>query len=53
MKPIAWISKSGVLFKELPPEAMDLIPLYSGEQIESLKTQIAYLEAKVFGGNTK
>jgi len=29
MKPVAYISKNGVLFKELPPEGMDLIPLYA------------------------
>ena len=28
MTPIAYISKNGVLFKELPPEPMDLEPLY-------------------------
>ena len=27
-KPVAYISKNGVLFKELPPEPMDLEPLY-------------------------
>ena len=26
--PTAWISKSGVLFKELPPAPMNLEPLY-------------------------
>lgn len=26
--PVAYISKNGVLFKELPPEPMDLEPLY-------------------------
>jgi hypothetical protein len=26
--PTAWISKSGALFKELPPAPMDLEPLY-------------------------
>jgi hypothetical protein len=29
MKPVAYISKNGVLFKELPPEHMDLEPLYT------------------------
>ena len=28
MKPAAWISKGGALFKELPPAPMDLEPLY-------------------------
>jgi hypothetical protein len=29
MKPAAWMSKNGVLFKELPPEPIDLEPLYT------------------------
>lgn len=28
MKPVAYISKNGVLFKEEPPAPMDLEPLY-------------------------
>lgn len=29
MKPVAYMSKNGTLFKELPPQPMDLIPLYT------------------------
>ena len=29
MKPVAYMSKNGILFKELPPEPMDLEPLYT------------------------
>jgi hypothetical protein len=53
MKPVAWMSKNGILFKEMPPGEMDLIPLYAEEQIEALKAQISYLESKVYGGITK
>ena len=33
MKPTAYISKNGVLFKELPPEGIDLIPLYPAKTL--------------------
>jgi hypothetical protein len=33
MKPAAYISKNGVLFKELPPEPMDLEPLYALKEL--------------------
>lgn len=62
-KPVAYISKNNVLFKELPPEGMDLTPLYTAEQIEywkemfekamSLNEHVKHLEAQVYGGSTK
>ncbi len=42
MKPLAYISKNGVLFKDLPPEPLEVIALYempkplSDEEIDSI-----------------
>lgn len=33
MKPVAYISKTGVLFKELPPEPMELEPLFAIKEL--------------------
>jgi hypothetical protein len=47
MKPAAYISKNGVLFKELPPGEMDLIPLFAtpselnNEEIDNLILDVA------------
>ena len=37
--PTAWISKSGVLFKELPPAPMDLEPLYLVKELTDEEIQ--------------
>ena len=46
MKPIAYVSKNGVLFKELPPEPIDLKPLYD-HSLDLTDEEIKF-EAKYF-----
>ena len=47
MKPVAYVSKNGVLFKELPPGEMDLIPLcaapaeLTNREIDNLIAEVA------------
>jgi len=47
MKLVAYMSKNGVLFKELPPEPIDLEPLYtapkelSDEEIKAIENEIS------------
>lgn len=45
MKPVAYVSKNGVLFKELPPEPMDLKPLYTklDEDFEDWKPLLRHI----------
>jgi hypothetical protein len=45
MKPVAYVSKNGVLFKDLPPEGMDLMPLYTklDEDFEDWKPLLRHI----------
>ena len=45
MKPVAYMSKNGILFKEEPPAPMDLMPLYSklDEDFEEWKPFLKHL----------
>ena len=46
-KPVAYISKNGVLFKELPPEPMDLEPLYLVKELTDEEIDIALYVADI------
>ena len=48
MKPFAYVSKDGVLFKELPPGSwLDLKPLYTSEEIDTLHRLVKEQQDKI------
>lgn len=51
-KPIAYVSKNGVLFKELPPEPMELTALFSEEQFKQELDELLKYKA-MYGGLSK
>jgi len=49
MKPTAYISEHGVLFKELPPNPMfNLLPLYPLKKLSD--KEVEEIATKIFGG---
>lgn len=44
--PVAYISKDGVLFKELPPEGMNLTPLYKHPHPDNLGLALSIIDQK-------
>ena len=48
MRPFAYISKDGVLFKELPPSPwLELTPLYTSEEIDTLHQLVKEQQDKI------
>jgi hypothetical protein len=48
MKPVAYISPNGILYKELPPDSiLKLNPLYTSAEIQALHNLVKEQEKKI------